>query len=139
VGFSPPGTAAKLKVWRDQNERTVELKVGEAPEEREGRAPGVKPTRSVLGLEVRPMTPELAKQLNLKTADGVVVVRVEDGGPAAEAGIQRGDVVREINRKRVQSMADFERLTKDVKEGDRLTLLLQRGQMSLYVAFTATK
>jgi hypothetical protein len=35
-------------------------------------------------------------------------------------------------------MADYERLTKDVKEGDRLTVLLQRGQMSLYVAFTAT-
>ncbi len=48
-------------------------------------------------------------------------------------------MIREINRKRVQSMADFERLTKDVKEGDRLTLLLQRGPMSLYVAFTAGK
>jgi hypothetical protein len=34
-------------------------------------------------------------------------------------------------------MADFDRLTRDVKDGDRLTVLLQRGQMSLYVAFTA--
>jgi len=36
-------------------------------------------------------------------------------------------------------MADFERLTKDAKEGDRLTVLLQRGPMSLYVAFSVTK
>ncbi len=137
VGFAAPGTGAKLKVWRDQGERTLELKIGEAPDEREAKAPGARPTRSVLGLEVRPLTAEMARQLNLKTTDGVVVVRVEDAGPAAEAGVQRGDVIREINRKRVQSLADFERLTKDVKEGDRLTLLLQRGPMSLYVAFTA--
>ena len=44
---------------------------------------------------------------------------------------------REINRQKVRSQSDFDRLTKDVKEGDRLTLLLQRGPMSLYVAFTA--
>jgi serine protease Do len=137
VGLTEPGTAAKLKIWRDQSERTVDIKVGEAPEEREVRAEGGRPTQSVLGLEVRPVTPELARQLNLKTSEGVVVVRIEEGGPAAEAGLQRGDVIREINRKPVQSMADFERLTKDVKEGDRLTLRLQRGPMSLYVAFTA--
>jgi serine protease Do len=137
VGFTAPGAGAKLKVWRDQSERTIEIKIGEAPDEREARAPGGRPTRSLLGLEVRPLTPEVARQLNLRTTDGVVVARVEDGGPAAEAGLQRGDVIREINRKRVQSMADFERLTKDVKDGDRLTLLLQRGPMTLYVAFTA--
>jgi serine protease Do len=137
VGLTEPGAAAKVKVWREQSERSVEIKVGEAPEEREVRAGGSRPTQSVLGIEVRPVTPELARQLNLKTSEGVVVVRTEDGGPAAEAGIQRGDVIREINRKPVQSMADFERLTKDVKEGDRLTLRLQRGPMSLYVAFTA--
>ena len=87
-------------------------------------------------METRPITPEVARQLNLKSTEGVVVARVEDGSPAAEAGVQRGDVIREINRQRVRSMPDFERLTKDVKEGDRLTVLLQRGPMSLYVAFT---
>ena len=49
--------------------------------------------------------------------------------------MQRGDVIREINRQRIRTMADFERLTRDVKEGDPLTVLLQRGPMSLYVAF----
>ena len=45
-------------------------------------------------------------------------------------------MIREVNRQRVRSMTDFDRLTRDVKEGDRLTLLVQRGPMSLYVAFT---
>jgi hypothetical protein len=48
-------------------------------------------------------------------------------------------VIREINSQKVRSIADFERLTKDVKDGDRLRLLLQRGAMSLYVAFVVTR
>jgi serine protease Do len=93
----------------------------------------------LLGMDVRPITPEVARQLNLKSTEGVVVAGIEDGSAAAEAGVQRGDVIREINRQKIRSLPDFERLTKDVKEGDRLTLLLQRGPMSLYVAFTVAR
>jgi serine protease Do len=113
----------------------VTVKVGETPEEREAQRPTGR-ERSLLGLEVRPITPEIARQLNLRGTEGVVVTRVEDGSSAAEAGVQRGDVVRQINRQTVRTLADFERLTRDAKEGDRLTVLLQRGPMSLYVAFT---
>jgi serine protease Do len=136
VGLTTPGSDAKLKVWRDQGEKTLEVKVGEAPDEREGQPRPSAPAKSQLGMEVRPITPDVARQLNLKSTEGVVVARVDDDSAAAEAGIQRGDVIREINRQRVRSAQDFERLVKDVKEGDRLTVLLQRGPMSLYVAFT---
>jgi serine protease Do len=138
VGLSSPNQDAKVKVLRDQAERTIEIKIGEAPDERaEARTPNGSRGRTTLGLDVRPVTPEIARQLNLPSPEGVVVARVEDGSPASEAGVQRGDVIREINRQRVRTMTDFERLTKDTKEGDRLTVLLQRGQMSLYVAFSA--
>jgi len=138
VGLTNPGSSAKVKVWRDQGEKSVEVKVGEAPDEREARTQnGQRGTKSALGMDVRPITPDIARQLNLRSSDGVVVARVEDGSAAAEAGVQRGDVIREINRQKIRSQADFDRLTKEVKDGDRLTLLLQRGPMSLYVAFTA--
>jgi serine protease Do len=137
VGLAQPGQDAKMKVWRDQSEKTIDIKIGEAPDEKEAQQRPARATPSTLGLEVRPITPDLARQLNLKSTDGVIVARVEEGSAAGEAGVQRGDVIREINRQKVRSMADYERLTKDVKDGDRLTVLLQRGQMSLYVAFTA--
>jgi len=135
VGLFAPGQSAKVVLWRDQGEKTVEVKIGEAPEERElqrrqGRA------RSLLGLEVRAITPEVARQLNLPSTEGVVVVRVEDGSAAAAAGLQRGDVIREVNRRKVQTLSDFERATSDLKTGDKLTMRLQRGPMSMYVAFT---
>ena len=138
VGFFSPDRSAKVKILRDQAEKTVEVKVGQAPDERQAQQqqrPGGGRARSMLGLEVRPVTPEIARQLNLRTTDGVIVVRVEDGTPAAEAGVQRGDVVKQLNGQNVKTLADFERLTRDMKEGDPLTVLLQRGAMSLYVAF----
>jgi serine protease Do len=135
VGLTTPGQEAKVKLWRDQAEKSVDIKIGEASDEREAQRPPGR-GKSMLGMDVRPITPEVARQLNLKSPDGVIVARVEEESAAAEAGVQRGDVIREINRQRVRSMADFERLTKDVKDGDRLTVLLQRGPMSLYVAFT---
>src|SRR5262249_38599130 len=54
VGFTSPGTSARVKVWRDQGEKTLEVKIGEAPEDqREARGPGRKNGASALGLEVR--------------------------------------------------------------------------------------
>jgi serine protease Do len=139
VGMAQPGQDTKMKIWREQGERAVDIKIGEAPDDREAQQRPGRATPSALGLDVRPITPELAKQLNLRSTEGVVVARVEEGSTAAESGVQRGDVIREINRQKVRTLADYERLTKDVKEGDRLTVLLQRGPMSLYVAFTISR
>ena len=137
VGLAQPNQDVKVKVWRDQGEKTLEVRIGEAPDEREVAARQGGRSRSLLGMETRPITPEVARQLNLRSADGVVVTRVEEGSTAAEAGVQRGDVIRQINNQRVRTLPDYDRITRDVKEGDRLTVLLQRGPMSLWVAFTA--
>src|SRR5207247_7558346 len=98
VGLMSPDRTAKVKVWRDQSEKMLDVKVGQAPDERQSvqERPGTR-ARSALGLEVRPVTTEIAKQLNLRSTDGVVVVRVEDGAPASEAGVQRGDVIKQLN------------------------------------------
>ena len=138
VGLMNPGKSVQAKIWRDKGERRVDITVTETPDERQALRSATRAT-GLLGLEVRPITPELARQLGLKAAEGVLVARVEDGSPAEEAGIQRGDVIREVNRQRIKALADFERLTKDLKPGDRVTVLLQRGPMSLYVAFTLTR
>jgi serine protease Do len=138
VAATQPGRAVPLKVWRDKAEKTLEIKIGETPDE----TVALKSTnkgKGLLGMDVRPITPELARQLNLRTPDGVIVFSVDEDSPASEAGLQRGDVIREVNRQRVRNLADFEKATKDVKDGDRVTVLLQRGPQSLYVAFTVAR
>jgi serine protease Do len=138
VAATVPGKGVPLKVWRDKAEKTLEIRIGETPDDTVALKSSNK-GRALLGLDVRPITPDIARQLNLRGGEGVVVFSVEDDSAAAEAGLQRGDVIREVNRQRVRTVQDFERATKDVKEGDRVTVLLQRGQQSLYVAFTVAK
>jgi len=139
VAVTTPGKGVPVKVWRDKSEKSLEIKIGETPDE-SAQAPeqGGK-GKSLLGLDARPLTPEIARQLNLRTTEGVVVARVDEDSPAAEAGLQRGDVIREVNRQRVRSIQDFERATQGLKGGDRVTVLLQRGPQSLYVAFSIAK
>ncbi len=138
VAVTPPGKGVPLKVWRDKGEKTLEIKIGETPDDNVALKSTNK-SKTLLGLDVRPITPDIARQLNLRGGEGVLVFSVEDDSPAAEAGLQRGDVIREVNRQRVRNLQEFERATKDIKEGDRVTVLLQRGQQSLYVAFTVAK
>jgi serine protease Do len=138
VAATGPGKAVSIAVWRDKGQKTMELHIGETPDDNVALKSNNR-GRSMLGLDVRPITPEMARQLNLRGTDGVVVFRVEEESAAAEAGLQRGDVIREVNRQRVKSVQEFERAVRDLKDGDRVTVLLQRGPQALYVAFTVAR
>ncbi len=138
VGLSQPGNSVKVKVLRERSERTLEIRLGEAPEETEAATAGAR-AKNLLGLDVKPITPEVARQLGLRAGEGVVVGAVESGGPAEANGVQAGDVIREVNRQKIRSLADFERATRGLKPGERVTLLLQRGASALYVAFSVGK
>ena len=75
--------------------------------------------------------PELAEQLNLAEAKGVLVAGVEPGGPAQEAGVRRGDVILEVDRRKV---GDVDELTEVLEKAERRALLyIRRGESQLYV------
>src|SRR5262249_27937704 len=87
-----------------------------------------------LGLSVTPLTPEIAGQLGLgRNVTGVVVAQVDPNGPAAEAGVQEGDVIQQVNREPVRRPEDVRALAQ--KSGDRPALLLinRKGQ-TIFVA-----
>jgi serine protease Do len=140
VAVARPGESGKLTVWRDRQQQTVEIKLGEMPGERAAASAGPSGSgRSGLGLTVQPVTPEIAKQLELKTPTGVVVSRVEPSGAAADAGLQRGDVIVEIDRKPVKSVEDFDKLMAQAG-GKQVLMRVQREGSALYVALApATK
>jgi serine protease Do len=93
-------------------------------------------TKKSLGITVQNVTPEIAKGLGLKKETGVVVTRVEPGSPAADAGIQTGDVIHEVNRKQVKNVEDFIQKVEKAKDQDHVLLFLQRGQNNLFAAVT---
>jgi serine protease Do len=86
------------------------------------------------GMAVQELTPQLARQLKLEPgATGVVISDIKDGSPAAEAGLQPGDLISEVNRTAVKNLNDYQRALKQVKNGENLLLLIKRGSGALYV------
>ncbi len=85
------------------------------------------------GLHLHDLNPRIEEQFRLKADQGVAVVGIEPDSPAAEAGIRQGDVIVEVNRKRVASVDDVKKEIKQAKEKDRLLLLVQRDGGKFYV------
>jgi serine protease Do len=133
VASTPIGKAVTIKLLRNGKALDRQVKVGEMEEKVEvAKAPSHKS----LGITVQNLTPEIAKGLGLKKDTGVVVTRVEPGSPAADAGIQAGDVVQEVNRKAVKNVEDFVQKVDKAKGQDNVLLLIQRGQNNLFAALT---
>jgi serine protease Do len=133
VASTPIGKAVTIKLLRNGKALDRQMKVGEMEEKVEvAKAPSHKS----LGITVQNLTPEITKGLGLKKDTGVVVTRVEPGSPAADAGIQTGDLVQEVNRKPVKNVEDYVQKVEKAKGQDNILLLIQRGQNNLFAAVT---
>jgi serine protease Do len=124
-----PGKQASLTVWRDKAERKVRIKVGELEDEPAVAASDAPADGSTgkLGLAVRPLTGNERQRLD--TAGRLVVENAD--GPAAIAGVERGDVILAVNGVPVDSMGEF-RTAVDAS-GATVALLIQRGDAQIYV------
>jgi serine protease Do len=137
IAAREPGTAATLEVLRDGRSMNVTLKLAERPRrERPAAAEGSRPVPSTyrgspLGISVRELDDESASQYRLPDGiRGVIVSRVEAMSPAFDADIERGHVVLEINRQRIESIEDYRRLTGRVAPGDILTMYVYKPELS---------
>lgn len=132
IAAEQPGTTLRLAVIRDGDERTIPVQLGEFPEENRGPERSFDDRSSSLGLTVDELTPAVARQLDLPVGtQGVVVVNVEPGSPAAEKGLRRGDVISEVARRQVLGVADFHRALRE--SNDSVLLLIQRGDDPFFV------
>ena len=93
------------------------------------RATG-KVTRSRIGVQVQELTRELAASFGLKEPRGALVAMVEEGGPAAKAGLQAGDIVLSLDGQPVQNSADLARFVASTKPGTTVAAeIWRKGQM----------
>jgi S1-C subfamily serine protease len=134
-----PGTDVTLTLQREGRERQVRVRIAEQTSDQEpgaSSADSARP-REALGMTVGPLTPQLATQLGLdRNAQGMVITRVDPAGAAAEAGIQAGDVITQVNRQAVRSAADLNAALK--RSGSRPALLLvNRNGRGLFLAVQA--
>ena len=139
VAQTPIGTTVKVGLLRDKKSVTVEIKIVEQPKDmgqpESESAQGDGADAALAGIEVRNLTPDIARQLGLPGGTaGVVISGVESGSAAEAAGLQEGDVILEINRHAVRNIVEFKRLTAKLPKKGNVLLLINRNGQKLFVA-----
>ncbi|MBU4319778.1 MAG: DegQ family serine endoprotease [Nitrospinae bacterium] len=144
VAQTKAGSQVNIKILRKGKEYNLIVTITEAPKE-----PGEAKIESVpedarrgealAGLEVVELTKEIAQQLGLNRDEkGVVLLKVETGSAADEAKLRKGDVIQEIDTKKVTSINDFNKIAPTIKPGATVLLFINRGGQKFYTAIKAS-
>ena len=114
VSQTKAGRRVPIEILRDGARQTLQVEIGERPLEAEGEESGA--TDAWRGLRVAALSPEQLEQFNLPPeTTGVLVVDVESGSLAEQAGLRPGDVINEINRVRIEGVSDYRNAIAQVK------------------------
>jgi serine protease Do len=135
VAEESPGSSARIKVLREGSEMNMDVELGERPADL-GRTQqkSEEAARPKLGLSIQTLTPQIAQQLGYQDEHGVVITGLEAGGPADEAGLRRGDLIKEADRVSLRTADDFARIVERHHSGDSIALLVRRGPNTFYTA-----
>ena len=126
IALKAPGDPVTITVYRDGQPRDITARLGEA-ELTEDVASAPPPTREVANqigiVEVRDIDSEIARELQLDSAEGVIVVDAQPGSPAAQRGLGRLCVIREVDRRAISDRDDWEDAFDDVDDGDVVSVI----------------
>jgi serine protease Do len=130
-----PDAHVDVTILRDGKEKTVRVELGElAAEEVAAVEEPKEKVESEIGLEVQTLTSSMAGRLGYENEEGVIVTKVKSGSPAQTAGIQHGDLIKEVNRQKVSNTTDYKKALAKSKSGDSVLLLMRRENATLFVA-----
>ncbi len=137
VADTTPGTTAHLSIWRDKRTLDLNVTIGELPKElakanRDGSGKG---DHALAGVTVE----NVRQSGRSKPSPGVVVTDIEPESLAERAGLQRGDIIREINRKPVKDVRDFEHLTSQLSPRSPVLLLVNRGNSTIFLSISGER
>jgi serine protease Do len=135
IASRKPGSKANITFVRNGKEQSSTVTIGDRnklfgsrlglqPEEGEEATPA----SSKLGISVQPITPEIADRLQLTPGKGVIVQEVKPGSFADDVGLNRGDVILEVNKQPVNGVADFNRIQSQLKSGQDVVFLVRQGR-----------
>jgi serine protease Do len=128
IASRAPGTNVRLKVLREGAEKNISLTLGTFPEETAEGEDAEEQAGVQLGMTLRELTPELAARLEMpRTAKGVVIMDIEAGTAAEEAGLQRGDVIVSVNGQTVEDPDDFKQEIDKAREDGVARLRVRNG------------
>jgi serine protease Do len=128
IGGMNPGTNVKLTLSRNGQTREMVVKLGEMPSRSTNTRRAQPEAAPLRGISVTDLTPDIAGRLNLPgDVKGVAVTNVDAASAAGEAGVQPGDVIEQVNRQPVTSVAEFDRAMSNAGNQPALMLIERKG------------
>ena len=138
VSSTPVGTDAEVVVIRKGDKKTFKVKLDERPGLDEYMNEG-QTSKLDLGLELETLTPEKARRYGISDTEGLLVLDVEYNSPASEAGLRQGDVILEVDQKKILTVEDFNRKLREYKSGDKILLLMKRRNTTIFTTLKIWK
>ena len=136
IAAMSPGRTVKLEIVRNGQKQTVSVTLAEFPDKTAAASEGQPSSNALEGVQVDELTPQIAREIGLPAGTtGVVISDVDASSSAAEAGLQRGDVIQEVNRQPVNNLEQYEKAIRATGNGEVL-LLINRGGATRYVAIS---
>ncbi|HMI32446.1 MAG TPA: Do family serine endopeptidase [Candidatus Limnocylindrales bacterium] len=136
VADTPVHKRVRVHVLREGQPRDLWVRLGERPDEKVIGQRSSPPTE-VLGLSVEPVTGDFAKGSGVREKNGVVVTDVGQGSPADDAGVQRGDIIKEVNDTKVKDVTEYNAAIDRAKTKSPrkpIVLLVKRGDNTQFLA-----
>ena len=137
VGSTPVGKTVGVQLIRKREKKNVQVKVEELKLPVEEILPDSE-SEYGLGMTLEEITPELAKQYDLPESSGLIIVKVENNSPAAEADLRDGDIILEVDQTPVKRLATFISIIRRYKKGDTILFLINREGATLFVTLTVS-
>ncbi|MDZ7386574.1 MAG: Do family serine endopeptidase [candidate division KSB1 bacterium] len=134
IASTPPGTKVTLTVLRRGSTRRIEVTLGTLPEEETTTPRIAEKSSTKLGFAVQNLTNELAARYGYQGQEGVLVTDVERGSVAASAGLQPGQLIKEVNQVPVRTVRDLEQELDKLGPGDPLLLRVYYQKRNLFIA-----
>lgn len=137
VAETKPGTNVHLKILRDSQTIEVDIVAVERPEQL--ATPRIEPrdTPDKTGLRVADLSKDYRQEFSIpEDIRGIVVLQVKAGFPGEDAGLQRGDVILEVNKEPVVNTSTFEEFVKSANPGEVLLLYVYRAESYLFLTVT---
>ena len=126
------GKTVDVKLLRNGKEIAMKVTVEEMSENKIASQMGS--PQQTLGITVDDINPKWQRMFHLKDKTGVVVIDILPASPADNAGIQAGDIIKEINRKPIRNITEFTTLLSQMEKDKPVLFLIKRGAQTFYVS-----
>ncbi len=136
VSSTPPGTKVIFTVFRDKQKKDLSVLIEEMPQDLasavSGESDSTTGNHALAGVTVETLSSNGGGNPN--NVSGVQVTNVQRGSPAEAAGLQPGDIIREVNRKPVKTVNQFEKVTSQLESNQAVLILLTRGRSTIFLS-----